>query len=71
MCETERKDEWKPVTTGKKAAGGGGVGVAGGSGASGAGAVSAGGGGQTGVVMNNPFAAVMNGHGSGSKRKGR
>ena len=71
MCETERKDEWKPVTTGKKTAGGGSTGVAGGSVASAVGAVAGGVGGQAGVVMTNPFAAVMNGHGSGSKRKGR
>jgi len=71
MCETERKDEWKPVTTGKKAAGGGSVGVSSGSGGAGVGAVAGSGSGQAGVVMNNPFAAVMNGHGGGSKRKGR
>ena len=72
MCETERKDDWKPVTTGKKAAAGGGGGVSGGVGSvAGVGPVVGGGGGQAGVVMNNPFAAVMNGHGAGSKRKGR
>ena len=70
MCETERKDEWKPVTTGKKAAaagvGSGSGGVVGSSVIGGSGGVQA-----AAVVMNNPFAAVMNGHGSGSKRKGR
>ena len=68
MCETERKDEWKPVTTGKKAVAAGGGGGGGGSGGS---AAVGGGGVQAGVVLNNSFAAVMNGHGSGSKRKGR
>ena len=68
MCETERKDEWKPVTTGKKAAAGSSGGGSGGGGV----VVGGVGGVQTAaVVMNNPFAAVMNGHGSGSKRKGR
>ena len=72
MCDTERKDDWKPVTTGKKATGGSAAATSGGSGATSVGTAAAGSGGaQASVVLNNPFAAVMNGHGSGSKRKGR
>ena len=68
MCETERKEDWKAVTTGKKATqgqqtGGQGVGVGGGTGAAVAPVVV--------MTNNNPFAAVMNGGNGGGRRKGR
>ena len=81
MCETERKEDWKPVTTGKKpaaAAQAQQLGTQGGSGVGGGGGVGAGGGGSggssagAGVMVNNPFAAVMmNGQSGGGRRKGR
>ena len=68
MCETERKEDWKAVGTGKKVGGAkeGGQGAGGGSAAVGGVAAPV-------VVMtnNNPFAAVMNGGSGGGRRKGR